>query len=267
LPLQTIQYDGDAVEKAHWAAIEPVFPHYQEFWRTHLVPLRCEGSIQPRQGVDEDFEFLAMFHYSTFVYLSRSSEKLQDPEDGFHFPGEFYVSLYAAAELAGKVVSKWSEIYSACLEKDPKVDTTQLERLKERFRTYRNQIHEQLLALLLDPSKDALMCRPEKIDKYKKWTDVLYTARTEDFVKVRLQTNHDYQSLCSALETTWKRMCELSDDLIKNREYLQRRGRSVVSFTVSGGPAVSGTVLLGSATAVSAVWSSEWTLGLKKETP
>ena len=207
-----------------------------------------------------------MFHYSTFVYLSRTGEKLEDPKDGFHFPAEFYVSLYAAAELAAKVVSKWTEIYSACLEKDPKIDTTQFERLKERFRTYRNQIHEQLLAVLLDPSKDALMCRPEKIQKYRKWTDVLYTAQNEDFVKVRLQTNNDYQSLCSALETSWKRMCELSDDLIKSKEYLRRRGRGrpVVSFAVLA-PAVSGTVLLGSATAVSTVGSSEWTLGFKKK--
>jgi len=39
----TVPEDGDAIEKTTWAALAPFFPHYEEFWRIHLVPLRSTG--------------------------------------------------------------------------------------------------------------------------------------------------------------------------------------------------------------------------------
>ncbi len=206
-----------------------------------------------------------MFHYSTFVYLSRASEKLKDAEENLRFPGEFYVNLYAATELAGKLVGKWSDLYSLCFGKDPKVNTVQIDELEERFRTYRNRIHTQVPAVVLDADNIVWMVRPEYMENYDKWTSVLHDSKPEHFVKVRERIHRDFLSLCSALETTWKEMCDLSGDLIRSQEYLRRQGQGQAtnSFTLSSG---FPQALLSSATAVSSVGFSEtaWTLGSKQ---
>ncbi len=108
MDLPTIENDGDALETLHWGAIKPSFPHYEQF---------------PRAGIDEDFEFLAMYHYSVFVYLSRSLEKIGQAGRNLRFPGEIYVDVYATTETAKKAVSRWSGIYQACVEKAPKINT------------------------------------------------------------------------------------------------------------------------------------------------
>jgi hypothetical protein len=221
----TIPNDGDALERLHWEAIRPSFPHYEEFWRTHLVPLRSEGTIFPREGIDEDFEFLAMSHYSVFVYLSRSLEKIKEAGQNFRFPGEVYVDLYAATDTAKKAVIRWSNIYRACIGKEPRVDTQKIEKLQERFRKYRNLVHEQLPAIRLDDDRGVLMFRPDQVGAYPKWTHVIYRARPEDFVEVTKQLTDDYQSLSSALENAWKKMCTLSEQLVENAEYFRRRGQ------------------------------------------
>src|ERR1700722_20358713 len=113
----SLEHDGDALERATWSEIGPLFPHYEDFWRTHLVPLRAEGSIQPRRGIDEDFEFLAMFHYSTYVHICRAREKTSDPTSMSRFPDEVYIHLYAAAELAIKLVERFNGLYTKCTGK------------------------------------------------------------------------------------------------------------------------------------------------------
>ncbi len=62
----------------------------------HLHPLRSDGSIYPRRGIDEDFEFLAMFHYSAFVNLAGAFEKVNKASESPFFPGDIYTTLYAA---------------------------------------------------------------------------------------------------------------------------------------------------------------------------
>lgn len=69
MALATILEDGVVVEKATWPLLRDFFPRYETFWHIHTVPLRSTGSIHPRRGIDEDFEFLAMQHYSLYVNL------------------------------------------------------------------------------------------------------------------------------------------------------------------------------------------------------
>jgi hypothetical protein len=257
MAIPTIANDGDALEKLHWEAVGPSFPHYEQFWRTHLVPLRSEGSIFPREGIDEDFEFLAMFHYSVFVYLSRSLEKIKEASQNFRFPEEVYVDLFAVTDTADKAVTRWSNIYRSCVGKEPKIDTQQIEKLQERFRKYRNLVHEQLPAIRLDDNRGVLMFRPDQIDTYQKWTDVIYRARPEDFVEVTKQLNDDYQSLCSALENAWKRMCKLSEQLVENAEYLRRRGKGRHDVRIVLRLSATSSAVY-SPTAVSCIMSSGW---------
>ena len=76
----TVPEDEDAIEKATWAALAPFFPHYEEFWRILLVPLRSTGSMHPSRGIDDDFQFLAMQHYSLHVTLGKAYERILEPE-------------------------------------------------------------------------------------------------------------------------------------------------------------------------------------------
>jgi hypothetical protein len=253
----TLLHDGDAVEKATWPDMRGLLPHYEEFWRLHLVPLRSKGSIQPRRGIDEDFEKLAMLHYSTYVRLHRAVEKSRGSGGDLRFPDEIYLHLYAAAELGFKVVEKFCQIYQQCLGPKAVVDSSRLRTFKDRFAEYRNIVHEQLPGVRLDSDRRVLIPVSDKIGDYKRWTSVLYEARQEDFVEVGLQINNDLRALCSALEDAWKKMCKASALLVVNKEYLRRRdkGESVAFRLNVTAPSVSGAQVY-SATAVSAVLSS-----------
>jgi hypothetical protein len=245
---RTLLADGDALERSTWTNVGGLFPHYEEFWQTHLLPLRAEGSIQPRRGVDEDFEFLAMFHYSTYVNLERAIQKCQDLGDNIWFPDEVYLRLCSAAELGFKVVERFRLIYEACLKERPDVRSDRLRQLKETFADYRNLLHEQLPAVRSDAHANTSMPRRDKIQAYRKWTTVLYEARAEDFVSVRVQVDNDLRALCSALEDAWKKMCKLSGRLVTNGNYLRRRAAG----ESAGEPAPGGVLTFSNAAVYSA---------------
>lgn len=242
----TIAKDGDAVEKETWPALAPFFPHYEEFWRVHLVPLRSTGSIHPRRGIDEDFEFLAMQHYSLYVVLGKAYERILGPQasTSIGFPDDIYALLQRVAELALKVASRFEQLFDACVQREINVDTLKLSKFIQRIDGYRNLIHQEFLAVQADPRGRIFVPRPEKLVQYPKWTDVLYHACAEDFVDVHTQLIDDFRSLCSALETTWKDLCELSGQLITNQNYQEKqaRGESVRLVSLSA-PPVSGTMI------------------------
>jgi hypothetical protein len=235
-------------------SVRDLFPHYEEFWQVHLLPLRGPMSIQPRRGIDEDFEFLAVFHHSTYVNLERAIQKCQDLGDSIRFPDEVYMRLYAAAELGFKVVERFRKIYEACLKEGPELSSDRLRQLKETFSDYRNVIHEQLPAVFTDAHADTFMPRRDKIGIYRKWTTVQIDAKPEDFVSVQVQVNNDLRTLCSALEDAWKKMCQMSVRLTSNTDYLRRRGAGETArVTVRKSMLTSSNTAVYSATAVGAV--------------
>ena len=97
------------------------------------------------------------------------------------------------------------------------------------------------------------MPSPEKLEKYKKWTDVLYSPSSEDFIDVHKQLVNDFAALCSALETTWKILCELSTRLTPSKTYLEKQaqGESVPVVCLMA-PGKSGALIV-SSNAVSSV--------------
>jgi hypothetical protein len=238
MALPNLDQDGDAIEKATWPFMRDYFPHYETFWQIHVVPLRSAHSIHPRRGIDEDFEFLAMQHYSLYVNLGNAYKKIQEMEAKIStspgFPDEIYGMLHRAAELAVKVSGRFKKIFAECLGKSVHIDTFPIQALMERIGRYRNLIHQEFPAVQVDAGR-LLIPRPEKLEEYARWTDVLYRPRAEDFVDVGRQLMNDFCALCSALESTWKNLCDLSKQLSENRQYLQRQsqGESVplVSLT------------------------------------
>lgn len=258
MTLPTLLQDGDAIERATWPFLKDFFPHYEKFWQIHIVPLRCTGSIHPRRGINEDFEFLAMQHYSLYVNLGKAYARILGPEaptNYYEFPDEVYVVLQHVAELALKVVDRFQGISRKCTGQTISVDTLKIKKLIERIGGYRNLIHQELLGIRADPSGRLLVYRPEKLEKYAKWTAVLYDASAEDFIDVHTQLVDDFHALCSALETTWKILCARSTQLTANKVYREKQaeGEAVPVLSMSRG--VSGAFVVSSNAVSNAVAS------------
>jgi len=218
--------DGDETERNAWESLRPYFHRYEGFWHTHIFPLRCPGVITLRDGIDEEFETLAMCNYTTFVNVARAFQKIQSKSEGLKFSEEIYSNLQRAAEVAIKTVDSFRKIYQACLNRKSDVSTSPLSKIELSFKTYRNILHDPILATV---KKDGvrLIPRRDKTEKYRRWTTAMYHQEPVDFVAVETQLRSDFEALCSALQSTWKAMEEASIVLIKNREYIRRRSKGV----------------------------------------
>lgn len=215
---------GDQIEQETWNLLRPCFQRYESFWLTHVYPLRCKGSIYLRRGLDERFEELAMCHYTTYVNLARARQKIESRSEDFKFCEEIYANLQRAAEVAIKTVTAFRTIYQECLGRGPKVNDAPIGRIAESFKIYRNLLHDPILATAKDADTRFIPCR-DKMDKYHRWTAVMYERDERDFVPVEKQLWSDWLALCSALQTTWRDMEEASSELLKNSKYVERRDK------------------------------------------
>lgn len=250
MALPNLLENGDDVEKTTWPLLRDFFPHYETFWQMHIVPLRAMGSIHPRRGIDEDFEFLAMQHYSLYFTLGEAHKRIFGTEAlaNLSFPDDIYALLQRVAELALKVVERFERIFQECLQTKIKVDTLAITKIIDRIDGYRNLIHQEFLAVRADPSGRMFVPRAENLEKYRRWTDVLYHAQAEDFVDVHTQLINDFSALCSGLESIWKHLCDLSKQLVGDKAYYakQAQGESVPIVSLAA-PPVSGAYVLTSA--------------------
>jgi hypothetical protein len=216
----TLLSDGDSIERTTWESLKDYFPHYEESWRLHVVPLRAQGSIHLRDAVDEDLQGFAMRHYSLYVNLARAYQKTGDP-NMHRFFDEIYANLQRSRELAVDLVATFRSIHQKCMQKAAEVNDSALARMEGRLRDYRNLIHGPLLAYVKPENGRIRIPRPEHIEKYKLWTNVLYRSRPEEFEDVQTQLRNDFAALCSALEAVWKQMCQCSKILCGSASYMR----------------------------------------------
>jgi hypothetical protein len=74
---------GDRHERERWPMLRDRFPEYETFWKLYIVPLtnrivnRLQDSswIRLRPDVPDDWEKVAVCHYSVFYYLSRAAQR------------------------------------------------------------------------------------------------------------------------------------------------------------------------------------------------
>jgi hypothetical protein len=99
--------DGDNFEKLFWTFLKERFPNCEAFWRYLVVPYtkRIESQIKdqnerlrPREGIAEDIERIASFHYSIFMNLIYAYDHLRD----FRLSSfeDFYTHLGSVCDLA-----------------------------------------------------------------------------------------------------------------------------------------------------------------------
>jgi hypothetical protein len=237
--------EGDEIERSEWPALRRFFPSYESLWRRHVYPLRCQGSIYFRRGIDERFEQMAMNHYTTFVNLARARQKIETKVDDLKFWEEIYANLQRAAEVAVKTVEVFREICQECLGKRSAINTTGLAQVQESLRRYRNFLHDPVLATLKDEHAVRLIPRRDKLENYRLSTTVMYERDPRDFVPVDKQLWDDFLSLCSALQSVWKEMEEASTALVQNTRYVKLRdaGQPSVGFSTAVPLSVSGTII------------------------
>jgi len=246
----TLLSDGDLIERETWPEMEHVFPHYQDFWQFHIWHLRSANSIFLRGNLDESFEELAMFHYSTYVSLAEAHQRIQNQREMILFPHEVYWHLGRAGEIGLETIQKFSQIFKECTGQAAKVNAAPLDDVLERIRAYRNLIHAPIQAVGTGEENSREIPKPDKLEFYRKWSDTFYRRNPDDFVGVDVQLNADFQSLASALEGAWKMMCDLSNTLCTNRRYLERRSSGISPSTAVS--IISGTFINVSSASASA---------------
>lgn len=224
----TIRSDGDQIESDNWELLAPHIHHYEIVWRLLVAPLRSSGSIYLRDGIDEVFEEFAMCHYTTYVNVARALGKIDASADDLKFAEEIWANMHRAAEVAIKAVAAFRTIYKDCVmpRRNPAVNTLQLERIEGSLKKYRNILHDPIMGTAKEQGV-RLMPRRELLQKYHRWTSIMYQRKPEDFVPVNLLLRSDFGALCSTLQNVWKEIEVCYRDLQDNDTFLKRRSTGI----------------------------------------
>jgi hypothetical protein len=215
--------NGDSVEKSTWPLMKSYVSKYETLWQMHVEPLRNPGSIALRQGIDPDFEFFAMNHYSAYINLVRSREKIEIKSDDLGFAEEIWAQLQRVVELAIKQADAFDRIYLDATKNKPGVDTTNLHKLQSSIGEYRNILHDPIQASIKNADGIRLIPRRDTLQKYKRWTDVMYHRTEEDFVPVDAELRSDFERVCAILQGFWSDIERASRKILENKRYVTKR--------------------------------------------
>lgn len=218
--------DGDRLERAHWGHLRRLIPHYEEFWQTHVQPLRSAKSIWFRADLDPDCEVMAIANYSTFAAIARARHKIYSYNERFKYIEEQYAALQRALEIAEKLRQRFCKLYIDNLKKPCPVSGAGLDEFVDRhIRPYRNLLHDEMLAKPKDSEGRRLIPKRDVIDRYRNWTSVMYEMDMGDFVLAYDQVAADFRASCSQLESLWKQLCVASEALSRSASYRERLAR------------------------------------------
>jgi hypothetical protein len=215
---------GDDLEKQNWSDFRKLVPHYETFWQMHVYPLRVPGSIWLRDGLDPQFESLAIANYSTFAALCRARRKIFIQHEHYKHVEELYSYLQRACEIAVKAVARFEDLFLSVMNAESGVNAHELTIfIATRLDQYRNRLHEPLMATPKDLNGHRLIPKWEFLQKYTNWTKVMYHYEEADFVRADIQLKSDFGAACSRIENIWKTMCEASGPMLSRKPYSERR--------------------------------------------
>lgn len=214
---------GDAVERSTWPTMKSYISKYETLWQMHVEPLRNPGSIALRRGIDPDFEVFAMNHYSTYINLVRAHDKIQVKCDDLAFAEEIWAHLQRAVELAIKEGEAFERIVVDAARKKPRVDTTNLHKLQSSIGEYRNILHDPIQASIKNADGIRLIPRRDTLEKYRRWTAVMYDRDDADFVPADTELQSDFTRVCAILQGFWSDIERESREILENQRYLAKR--------------------------------------------
>jgi hypothetical protein len=138
---------GDETERGYWGNLSSLIPHYELFWRYHVFPLRVPNQIWLRDGLDPQFELLAIANYSTFVSLGRAGHKIFVAHENYKYVEEHYAALQRCCELGKKLIQKFDQLFESLTKRPSGVSASKLEQFIEgRLNDYRNLLHDEMLS-------------------------------------------------------------------------------------------------------------------------
>jgi hypothetical protein len=214
---------GDVLERQTWPTMQAYISKYEILWQMHVEPLRNPGSIDLREGIDPDFEIFAMNHYSAYVNLVRALEKIELKSDDLGFAEEIWAQLQRAIEVAIKQAEVFAKLYFDVTGKRPHLRTGKLRELEGSIKEYRNILHEPMQASVKNSDGTRLIPRREVLQKYKRWTNVMYHRNEEEFVAVDSELRADFNRVSGVLQGMWADIEKESKKILENNKYLKRR--------------------------------------------
>jgi len=214
---------GDALERQTWPTMQAYISKYEVLWQMHVEPLRNPGAIDLRNGIDPDFELFAMNHYSVYINLVRAREKIEAKSDDLGFAEEIWAQLQRAVEVAIKEEEAFRKIYFDVTKKKPHIDIRKLEELKKSIGDRRNTLHDPIPASIKDANGTRLIPHRDALQKYQRWTDVMYRRSDADFVPVDTELRKDFERVCGILQGFWSDIERESKKILENNRYLERR--------------------------------------------
>jgi len=238
----SLSESGDAIERETWPQLKNYLSKYEVLWQMHVEPLRSTGSIYLRDGIDEDFEVLAMNHYTTYLNLVRAIRKIESRLDDFAFAEEIWANLQRATEVAKKAASAFVKLCEECTGKPLQLNLLKLDQLESDIKLYRNLLHGPMPGTVKDGDV-RMIPRRDLIQKYALWSSAMYHRVEGEFVPVETQLWNDFYRTCGVLQDLWKQIETLSEPLATNNIYLKRRsaGQAAIRASVSNPDAASGT--------------------------
>lgn len=120
--------DGDKIERYWWPQIQERFPHYEDLWKQHVIPLTGRPDyLYVREAVPARLAKLATASYSVFVHLAGCHQQL-DPRyrhpDLFATEGVyiFYSRLFSAQQAVRRFITEVADVqneYNGAYIRDP----------------------------------------------------------------------------------------------------------------------------------------------------
>jgi hypothetical protein len=242
-----LQIVGDTEEQQHWPHLQTVIPHYESFWAKYVFPLRSEGAIWFKQGIDPRFERMAIASYSAFTALARARFKIFEDHEDYRHVEELYIHLQRAGEVGVKMVKEFNDIDISLLGHVRSVNVSQLETLIEsRLKQYRNLVHDVKRAMPKG-ERGRMIPKPEKLLEYAQWSQTMFHFREEDFVSAESQVTGDFFATAAALEAAWKVMSGAYDTLSVKSEFQRalHQGDSTLVASSAVPTAASGSFSIG----------------------
>jgi hypothetical protein len=146
-----LEADGDRHERRMWPLVAKLFPSYQIFWRSFIVPMSYRTDhmltkLDPqwyrlRSGIPPHFERLAMAHYSVFYWTARGMERLKVAEASY--PEDVLFLFDSALDCLDIFIADVRRVAKDCgltLKSIPKEQVSKSAAPFKTVRAYRNTI-------------------------------------------------------------------------------------------------------------------------------
>lgn len=158
-----------------------------------------------------------------------------------------YTAIQRSAELGIKLVNAFASLERDLTHSASTVSASELEEFKEkRLSKYRNLLHDAILPMPKHQNRRKIP-KPDRIDQYRLWTQVMYHYHDDDFVFASDQVKDDFRATCSRLEDAWRAMCERYEHLQeKSPIFVMATPLVVPDGSLLGPPAPSGDFYIGS---------------------